>query len=186
VASVVSAFVGGADGPWRVERLDAVTGPALQSVDRVRVVEGPAAPGAFAGSAWVLRGATSYERYVRRVEHDDLAARSPELGRPEATRAALIPISKSSAWWALPQDERREIFEERSHHIATGLGYLPAIARRLHHGRDLGEPFDFLTWFEYASADADAFEDLVTQLRRIEHWRYVTREVDIRLVRVDD
>lgn len=186
MASVVSAFVGGAEGPWRVERLDAVTGPALQGVERVRVVQGPAATGSFAGSAWVLRGAASYERYVRRVEHDDLAARSPELGRPEATRAALIPISKSSAWWALPQDERREIFEERSHHIATGLGYLPAIARRLHHGRDLGEPFDFLTWFEYASADADAFEDLVARLRRIEHWRYVTREVDIRLVRVDD
>ena len=186
MASVVSAFVGGTEGPWRVERFDAVTGPALQSVERVHVVEGPAATGTFAGSAWVLRGATSYERYVRRVEHDDLAARSPELGRPEATRAALIPITKSSAWWALPQDERREIFEERSHHIATGLVYLPAIARRLHHGRDLGEPFDFLTWFEYASADADAFEDLVTQLRRIEHWRYVTREVDIRLVRVDD
>jgi hypothetical protein len=186
VASVVSAFVGGAEGPWRVERLNAVTGPALQGVERVHVVEGPAATGSFAGSAWVLRGAASYERYVRRVEHDDLAARSPELGRPEATRAALIPISKSSAWWALPQDERREIFEERSHHIATGLVYLPAIARRLHHGRDLGEPFDFLTWFEYASADADAFEDLVARLRRIEHWRYVTREVDIRLVRVDD
>ncbi len=186
MASLVSAFVGGAEGPWRVERLDVVTGPALQGVERVRVVEGPAATGSFAGSAWVLRGAASYERYVRRVEHDDLAARSPELGRPEATRAALIPISKSSAWWALPQDERREIFEERSHHIATGLGYLPAIARSLHHGRDLGEPFDFLTWFEYASADTDAFEDLVARLRRIEHWRYVTREVDIRLVRVAD
>ncbi|MDQ3463733.1 MAG: chlorite dismutase, partial [Actinomycetota bacterium] len=100
MASVVSAFVGGAEGPWRVERLDAVTGPALQGVERVRVVESPAATGSFAGSAWVLRGAASYERYVRRVEHDDLAARSPELGRPEATRAALIPISKSSAWWA--------------------------------------------------------------------------------------
>ena len=155
MVAVVSAFVGGTEGPWRVERLDAVTGPALQRVERVKVMEGPAATGSFAGSTWVLRGAASYERYVRRAEHDDLAARSPRLGRPEATRAALIPISKSSAWWALPQDERREIFEERSHHIATGLVYLPAIARRLHHGRDLGEPFDFLTWFEYAPTDAD-------------------------------
>src|SRR2546428_7160638 len=33
--------------------------------------------------------------------------------------------------------------------------YLPAIARRLYHCRDLGEPFDFLTWFEYAPADAN-------------------------------
>jgi len=48
----------------------------------------------------------------------------------------------------LTQDERREIFEERSRHIATGLEYLPAVARRLHHSRDLGGPFDFLTWFE--------------------------------------
>ncbi len=181
----MSAFIGGTEGPWCVERLEAVTGAALRGVERVRVVEGPAAAGSFDGSAWVLRGAASYERYVRRGEHDDLAARSPELGRPEATRAALIPISKSSAWWELPQDERREIFEERSHHIATGLVYLPAIARRLHHGRDLGEPFDFLTWFAYAPTDADVFEDLVERLRRIEHWDYVTREVDIRLVRAE-
>jgi len=91
VASVVSAFVGGAEGPWRVERLDAVTGPALQGVERVHVVEGPAATGSFAGSAWVLRGAASYERYVRRVEHDDLAARSPELGRPEGDAGSVDP-----------------------------------------------------------------------------------------------
>ena len=44
-------------------------------------------------------------------------------------------------------------------HIATGLEYLPAVARRLHHGRDLGEPFDFLTWFEFAPEHAAAFED---------------------------
>jgi hypothetical protein len=66
---------------------------------------------------------------------------------------------------------------------ATGLPYLPAIARRLHHGRDSGEPFDFLTWFEYAPGDADAFEELVGRLRSTEEWSYVEREVDIRLTR---
>ena len=35
----------------------------------------------------------------------------------------LIPIRKNEAWWALAQDERRAIFEERSHHIAIGLEY---------------------------------------------------------------
>ncbi|WP_280516252.1 hypothetical protein [Chelatococcus reniformis] len=35
------------------------------------------------------------------------------------------------------------------------------MARRLHHWRALGEPFDFLTWFEYALADADVFETMV-------------------------
>lgn len=71
----------------------------------------------------------------------------------------------------------------RPRHIATGLEYLPAVARRLHHGRDLGEPFDFLTWFEYAPADADEFQELVGRLRQTEEWRYVEREIDIRLVR---
>jgi hypothetical protein len=40
------------------------------------------------------------------------------------------------------------------------MEYLPAVARRLHHSRELGEPFDFLTWFEYAPEHADAFEEL--------------------------
>ncbi|MCP5809994.1 chlorite dismutase family protein, partial [Klebsiella pneumoniae] len=89
-----------------------------------------------------------------------------------ATRAALIPIRKTQAWWDLAQDERRAIFEERSRHIGIGLDYLPAVARRLHHARELGEPFDFLTWFEYAPEHAGAFEDMVDKLRRTEEWRY--------------
>lgn len=78
---------------------------------------------------------------------------------------------------------RRSAPRDRSHHIATGLEYLPAVARRLLHGRDLGEPFDFLTWFEYAPADAGAFEELVGRLRETEEWRYAKREVDVRLAR---
>lgn len=97
----------------------------------------------------------------------------------------MIAIRKTEAWWALAQDERRRIFEERSHHIRTGLAYLPAIARRLHHCRDLGseEPFDFLTWFEFAPRDAAAFDALVAALRGSEEWSYVEREVDLRLDR---
>ena len=98
----------------------------------------------------MLRGMTSYKRYTQRNEQEALDAKQPQLGRAEATRAALIPITKSDAWWRLAQDERRELFEESSHHIAIGLEYLPAVARELYHGRDLGEPFDFLAWFEYA------------------------------------
>jgi len=105
--------------------------------------------------------------------------------KAEATCAALIPIHKTPAWWGLTQDERRGIFEEGSKHIQTGLRYLPAIARRLHHCRDLGEnePFDFLTWFEYAPSDAAAFDELVAALRASEEWTYVDREIDIRIVR---
>ncbi len=103
--------------------------------------------------------------------------------RSEATCAALIPIRKTAKWWDLAQDERRAIFEEQSRHIGIGLEYLPAVARRLHHSRELGEPFDFLTWFEYAPEHADAFEDMVGELRRTPEWQYVDREIDIRLCR---
>src|SRR5258707_1110815 len=85
-----------------------------------------------------------------RAARDALAAREEQLGRSGSTRAALIPIRKTDAWWKLSQDQRRRIFEETSHHIAVGLEYLPAVARRLYHAKDLGEPFDFLTWFEFA------------------------------------
>jgi hypothetical protein len=60
---------------------------------------------------------------------------------------------------------------------------LPRAARRLYHARDLGEPFDFLTWFECAPEDADAFEELVRSLRSREEWSYVEREIAIRLAR---
>ena len=126
---------------------------------------------------------TSNVRYRKQNEITALAERQQGLGRPAATRAALIPIRKNEAWWALAQDERRAIFEERSHHIAIGLEYLPAVSRRLHHGHDLGEPFDFLTWFEYSPEAANAFEELVRRLRQTPEWRYVDREVDIRLSR---
>ena len=81
----------------------------------------------------------------------------------------------------MAQDERRAVLEEQSHHIAIGLRYLPGVARRVHHGRELGEAFDFLTWFEYAPEDSAAFEDLVQSLRATPEWQFVDREVDIRL-----
>ena len=178
-------FVGGSTGPWRITMLSAVRGDGLPAAPHVAVSEGDAPVPRSSEAIWVLRGVTSNERYATMAEHTALAARGPELGRPEATEAALIPIRKVDAWWALSQDERRAIFEERSKHISTSLAYLPAVARRLHHGRDLGEPFDFLTWFEYAPGDAAAFEELVDRLRATEEWSYVEREVDIRLTRAD-
>jgi len=174
-------FAGGDEGTWRVRRISAAVGVALPEVERLAVLEGVriAPPGA----TWALLGVVGHERYVEHSEHQTLAARSPKLGRPEATRAALIPIKKSEEWWALSQDQRRRTFEEQSRHIATGLEYLPAVARRLHHSRDLGEPFDFLTWFEFAPAEEPGFDELVAMLRTTDEWSFVEREVDIRLER---
>lgn len=158
-------------------------GESLPAAERLAVTEGSQTQ-ALPQNGWVLRGVTSNTRYTNRSEVEALTASQPGLHRPQATQAALIPIRKSDAWWALAQDERRAIFEEQSRHIGLGLEYLPAIARRLHHSRELGEPFDFLTWFEYAPEHSAAFEELVSRLRRTEEWRYVEREVDIRLSRL--
>jgi len=181
VGPLFVAFVAGDTGPWTIERVTAVRGPDLPRAPRLHVREGRRL--IADASTWILRGVTSNERYVTRAEHDELAAHQGPLGRTEATRAALIPIRKSERWWQLAQDERRAIFEDRSRHVAIGLRYLPAIARRLHHSRDLGEEFDFLTWFEFAPSDEAAFDELLGLLRATDEWTYVEREVDIRLSR---
>lgn len=179
------SFVGGSTGEWSVISAEAISGDPLPVVERVDFVTG--AVSELPGEAkWILRGVTSNARYTTRGEKDALVQKQAALGRPESTLAALIPIRKSAKWWELTQDERREIFEEQSKHNAIGLKYLPGIARRLHHCRDLAEvePFDFLTLFDYRPADAAAFDDLVAALRTTPEWQFVEREVDIRLARV--
>ncbi|SMB99449.1 conserved hypothetical protein [Hymenobacter roseosalivarius DSM 11622] len=159
----------------------AVAGEPLMPTSHLQL--GP--PAALAGNSgtWQLTGVMSNVRYAEKAERAALASVQAPLGRAEATCAALIPLRKSEAWWALAQDERRALFEQQSHHTQTRLAYLPAVARQLYHSRDLGEPFDFLTWFEYAPADEARFEELLTRLRSTPEWQYVDREIDIRLVR---
>jgi Chlorite dismutase len=183
VRPLLVSFVGGHSGVWAVERIVPVIGASVAAVSKVAVVEGPGTAAPSARAAWILKGRTGADHYLTPVERKTLDAVSPPLARRESTHAALIPIRKSPAWWALPADERRAVFEDRSHHVARSLPYLPRIARRLHHGRDLGEPFDFLTWFEFAPGDEPAFEELLDVLRNTEEWSYVEREVDIRLRR---
>ena len=184
MAQRLFSFIGGVEpGTWRVNEMCIALGQPINDVKFIDVINGETT--VPHNAAWCLRGITSNERYVIQDEKTQLVAKQPQVGRPEATCAALIPIRKSAAWWNLPQDERRRIFQEGSRHIDIGLRYLPAIARRLHHCRDLGdnEPFDFLTWFEYAANDITVFNKLVSSLRATEEWRYVDREIDIRLIR---
>jgi hypothetical protein len=176
---------GGEAGPgdWHVTAMHSIAGAPLPAVGRLTVAAGDAS--AATAATWALRGMASNDRYVTRPEKSLLLASQEGLGRPQASCAALIPIRKTAAWWALTQDERRQVFEEQSHHTRIGLGYLPAIARKLHHCRDLSEhePFDFLTWFEYAPEHEEAFDALLAALRASPEWAYLDREVDIRLVR---
>jgi hypothetical protein len=175
-------FVAKESGTYEIERISRITGDELPHATHLSVhhelVSHP-------HGAWALRGVTGHVRYVERAEKAALDPASPGLGRPEATCAALIPIRKSAEWWALPQDERRAIFEQRSRHIADSMRYLPRIARRLYQARELGEHFDFLTWFEFAPEHAAAFDELLAMLRAREEWTFVEREVEIRLKRLE-
>jgi len=174
------SFVGGDQGEWRVRQQFTVSGQPLAHVASVSNTSGLVRP---ANATWVLPGITSNERYVERSEKAALVAHQEGLGRPKAQCAALIPIRKNATWWAMTQDERRSVFESQSRHIAIGMRYLPAIARRLHHCRDLEEsqPFDFLTWFEFAPEHEGLFDKMLDELRASPEWRFVDREVDIRL-----
>jgi len=174
-------FLGGDRGRWRVEKVKPVKGETLPHIDRLEIREGGFTP--RFPCTWSLRGTTSNLRYTTEAEAKQLGDVQEGLGRRTATCAALIPIRKNEAWWSLAQNERRRIFEESSKHIAIGAEYLPEVSRRLHHARDLGEPFDFLTWFEFAAEHSGAFETMVARLRETPEWSYVDREIDIRLTR---
>jgi len=174
-------FVGGNIGSWRVLAIRPAQGDILAQAERIAVCRGDE-PSPLE-SQWTLSGVISNIRYVERPEQQELTLKQAPLGRPEATMAALIPIRKTATWWNFTQEERRNIFEKKSHHIAEGVKYLPSVARQLYHSRDIGEPFDFLTWFEYAPQHSEEFEELVRTLRQTEEWRHVDREIDIRLMR---
>lgn len=176
------SFVGGDGGEWFVRQQTTLAGAPLKNVTHVAV---RSAGQPIDAASWVLQGVTSNDRYVERSEKDALLAVQQGLGRSATHLAALIPIRKNADWWALTQDERRDIFEAQSRHIAIGMKYLPAIARKLHHCRDLSEsaPFDFLTWFEFAPEYEPEFNNMLEELRASPEWTYVDRELDIRLRR---
>ena len=67
--------------------------------------------------------------------------------------------------------------------IKISSNYLETIQRKLFHSRDIGEKFDFLAWFEFEPKHKSLFDDLLGYLRQTEEWKYVTREIDIRVIR---
>ena len=181
-AEVLLNYIGGTTGSWRVNSVTTHSGAPLKSVTHVEIVKGRVGRPS-AGSSWVLRGVVRNTRFVTREERPILESRYLKQGPVETTCAALIPIRKSAAWWNLEHDEQQEIIDARSRQLGTITRFLPAIARRFLYGRDLGEPFDMVTWFEYSSRDQSIFDDLAGALRSSMEWQYIERDVDIRLVK---
>ncbi len=174
----ITAFRGGDHGPWQVVAHHCLSGPAIPRFARLRI--GPAMAEA-AGTVWQARGFNSNLRYTTAHERGELLSSVAPAGR-HSRCAVLIPMSKSPAWWAMAQDERLAIYA-RGRHMRIGMTVLPAVARSLYHGRDLGEAFDFLTWFEFDAEAEPAFDAMLGQLRASVEWDYVCAESELRLRR---
>jgi hypothetical protein len=172
-------FYGGTTGNWRIRSMTPIVGDGLLPAENIAVTT--VRSGKMDDCIWTLSGIGSNLRYTSSDERKTLNDKSEQLGRPDATMAALIPISKSDQWWSMAQDERLAIYR-RAEHYKIGLTALPQIARKLYHSRELEEQFDFLTWFEFAPEHEKLFDHMLEQLRCSEEWQYVEREVDIRLL----
>jgi len=126
-------FAGGRTGAWDVERMSAVMGPPLPAVDRVAVREDQHLSDPQ-GSAWLLHGVTSHERYVQRRERSALVERQPALGRPEATRAALegelgLPVLTGMKHWT------PRIAEAAQAALGTGADRIAGLVLAPHYSR---------------------------------------------------
>lgn len=181
VQNTITTFAGTDKGDWKVSSMEAIIGESmpncnyLNKISEDRVLE---------NNIWVLKGFTSNLRYTQRTEKEVLDKKPSILNKQENTCAAFIPIRKNEEWWLFTQDERRQIIAENSKHIEIGTKYLTTISRQLFHSRDIGEEFDFLTWFEFSPNNISLFNELLEALRSTEEWKYVDREIDIRLEKV--
>src|SRR2546428_13521880 len=91
---VRAAFLAGATGRWKIERLESIRWPSLATASRLEVSVGSKTIPQHA--VWILHGGTSHERYATRAEHDRMPAEQPPLDRTRATRPPLLPIPKSA------------------------------------------------------------------------------------------
>jgi hypothetical protein len=160
------AFVAGFEGLWLIEGMTAPIGEPLAPAARLSVVEGAEAE--IADGRWVLRGVVS-------GQGEDARADQLPLGRPDARCAALLAVRMSPAWWERAEEDRRA--------LSANIEHGPAISRRLHRARDRSEPFDVLTWFEFAPGLQSELNDVVARLRASEEWSYVERDVELRMIR---
>jgi hypothetical protein len=160
------AFVAGFEGLWLIEGMTAPVGEPLPPAARLSVVEGAAAE--TADGRWVLRGVVA-------GQGEDARADQLPLGRAEARCAALLAVRMSPAWWERAEEDRRA--------LSANIEHGPAISRRIHRARDRDEPFDVLTWFEFAPEVQSEANQVMARLRDSEEWTFVEREVDIRVIR---
>lgn len=174
---------------YRVDRVKTVTGtPGLAVRPGAKLVRVEAAARFDVGGLKPLcAGVPQHLEYTSREQKEALASSRQPLPASTETVVVLIPIRKSAVWWALPQDERAAHFRARdgkAGHTAIGATYTDRVYRKLYHTRYAVEStdHDFLTYFEFETAHAVAFEQLLTELRDTTanpEWQYVDREYEV-------
>lgn len=110
---------------------------------------------------------------------------APKRGNgEEQPNVVVFPLSKTAAWWGQTQEKRQNYFFEnpalfgKDHigHNGVGFKYIQHIFRKLYHSRFIDSKQDFMTYFEYADADASTFDALLSGLRNPglnQEWEYV-------------
>src|SRR5207302_1738674 len=144
--------------------------------------------------ALLFHGVPQHLQYTSGPQRDDLNRRArAELPPSKDTRAVLIPIRKSAAWWAMPHDQRHAYFQKRDGqlgHTAIGAAYVDKIYRKLYHTRYAVESadHDFVTYFEFAREHEGDFQALCAQLRdprQNPEWNFVDREYEIWMTKLE-
>jgi hypothetical protein len=142
--------------------------------------------------ALLLQGVPQHLEYTTRQQRDDLKRSRAEVPASADTLAVVIPIRKSAAWWALPQDQRQAYFQKTKAgkgHTAIGAEYVDRVYRKLYHARYAVETadHDFITYFEFKKEHEGDFKRLLGKLRDRKgnpEWGYVDREYEIWLTKL--
>lgn len=122
----------------------------------------------------LLLGVTSELRYTDAQTLERLQKHAPRRGDgKEQPNAVVFPLSKTGEWWNKPQDQRQAYFfrhpdrfgGDQLGHNEIGFRYIQKIYRKLYQSRFLNGGVDFLTYFEYADGDQEAFDGLLSGLR---------------------
>ena len=109
MTNAIFDFIGNTTGEWKVSCMETLKGDSLTAVSHLTKVSSNLVQSEM--GIWTLKGIVSNLRYTEKEDKEKLVAVQEDLGRPQATLAAFIPIRKSEQWRNLAQDERRKIMK---------------------------------------------------------------------------
>jgi hypothetical protein len=172
---------------YELDRLNGVLGALPPGIEPGRRLWRIEAAGRLPVPDAPFIAATTHAVYTDSATRADLASISSAESGP---LAVLIPIRKTTEWWALAPEQRRAYVMEGAPdgHLAIGRRYASRIYRRLYQARYLpGSEWDFLTYFEFRAEETQAFCALLSELRDLDRnpeWRFVEREAELWMTRL--